>query len=69
MLNFFPNFQGKSVECLLCEAVIQQLDKEMEKNSTEKKVNATVYGICEKLPGAFQDLVSTNEPPADKKSP
>lgn len=47
----------KGIKCDLCEALIEELDSIAEKNSSVAKINETLYGICDKLEGAFKDLV------------
>ena len=46
------------IKCDVCKLIVEELDKVIEQNTTVGKLNETVYGICNKLEGAFQDLVS-----------
>ena len=49
--------QKESIECELCKAIIQEIDEVLEKNATFKKINDTVYGICNRLPKEYKDIV------------
>ena len=58
LLHFYLQ---KDLKCDLCEAVLQLLDAAIEKNATKEKINATVYKICDSLPGTLKDLVSVTK--------
>lgn len=46
------------LKCDICEGVIELLDKYVEDNATDEKINQTLYALCSGLPaGALRDLV------------
>lgn len=50
------------MQCVICEAAMELVDKLIENNATDEKINATLYRLCSGLPdGALKDIVSTVE--------
>ena len=48
-----------TLACDICEGLIEILDKYIEDNATDDKINQTLYSLCSGLPdGALSDLVS-----------
>ncbi|WAQ97103.1 hypothetical protein MAR_029793, partial [Mya arenaria] len=40
------------IKCDICERLVQELEKLIGANATDEKINATIYGLCDQLPGA-----------------
>ncbi|WAQ97104.1 SAP-like protein [Mya arenaria] len=45
------------VKCDICELLVQELEKLIGANATDEKINATIYGLCDQLPGAAASFV------------
>lgn len=50
--------QVGDVKCDICELVIRGIDELVGKNASEEKINATIYEICNDLPGTAKTFVS-----------
>ena len=46
------------IKCDICELVVDELDKLIGTNSTDAKINATIYELCSRLPATVQSFVS-----------
>lgn len=46
------------VKCDICELIIRGIDELVGKNASEEKINATIYEICNDLPGTAKTFVS-----------
>ncbi|KAL4240574.1 hypothetical protein ACF0H5_001366 [Mactra antiquata] len=51
------------IKCDICEGVVELVDKYIEDNATDEKINETLYQICSSLPdGAFKDICKEQVP-------
>ncbi|WAQ97105.1 hypothetical protein MAR_029795 [Mya arenaria] len=48
------------LKCNICELLVQELEKLIGANATDEKINATIYGLCDQLPGTAASFVRTN---------
>jgi len=46
------------VKCDICELVIRAIDDMVGGNASETKINATIYEVCNDLPGSAKKFVS-----------
>ena len=47
--------------CELCQLLVQTVDQYLKDNHTEAAINATVYKLCNELPGTLKDTVSLDD--------
>ncbi|XP_052262276.1 uncharacterized protein LOC127866048 isoform X12 [Dreissena polymorpha] len=55
------------IKCDICELIIQELDQVVGQNASAEKINATIYALCDKLPGAAKTFCQLVAPTVIKE--
>ncbi|XP_053381659.1 uncharacterized protein LOC123562193 [Mercenaria mercenaria] len=53
---------GGDVECYICELIIEALDNLVRDNASTAQINATMFALCDALPGEFKQFCTSVAP-------